>query len=56
MVRIYLPTCLRCLRACPGCEHLPEVKRQNQAEAAIRFLKERFPGLFLDREPEKDQS
>ncbi len=25
-------------------------------EAAIRFLKERFPGLFLDRELEKDQS
>jgi hypothetical protein len=56
MVRIYLPICLRCLKVCPGCEHLLEVKRQNQAEAAIRFLRERFPELDLEREPEKDQS
>jgi len=56
MVRIYLPICLRCLKGCPGCEHLPEVNRQNQAEAAIRFLRERFPELGLESEPEKDQS
>jgi hypothetical protein len=56
MVHIYLPICLRCLKVCPGCEQISEVKRQNQAEAAIRFLREKFPELGLGREPEKDQS
>ncbi len=56
MLKVFMTPCLKCLQVCPGCKAISEERKRQMAEAAVIYLKIRFPELFPDPEPEKDQS